>query len=226
MFTLEGAVDTKDIRLEGVYEPRSRSLDVTFSHQVDGFDLSRCLSEEASAWLKQKGIEKVTSSPCSVQISSRGSLEELDIRFVELGTVEINEDPYELSGIYANKQGDNWSFSIELSAYEKQDKSSDEVLTCMGLYRSEEDYLEIELISSLHPHRLWRLLPLHAQLREQLLAWNTESVSPHIHIQGELFLAEDKQDISASIQGKQLSYREVLLMRSVWMCVSRVIDLS
>ena len=210
MFTLEGAVDTKDIRLEGVYEPRSRSLDVTFSHQVDGFDLSRCLSDEASAWLKQKGIEKVTSSPCSVQISSRGSLEELDIRFVELGTVEINEDLYELFGIYANKQGDNWSFSIELSAYEKQDKSSDEVLTCMGSYHSEEDYLEIELISSLHPHRLWRLLPLHAQLREQLLAWNTESVAPHIHIQGELFLAEDKQDISASIQGKQLSYREVL----------------
>ena len=209
MFTFEGTVDTKEILLEGVYEPRFHSLDVTFSHQIDGLDLSRCLSDEASAWLKQKGIDKVTCSPCSVQISSRGSLQELDIRFIELGTVEINEDPYELSGIYANKQGDNWSFLIELLAHEKQDKSSDEVLTCMGSYYSEEDYLDIELISSLHPHRLWRLLPMHTQLREQLLAWNTESVSPHIHIQGKLFLAEDKQDISASIQGKQLSYREV-----------------
>ena len=209
MFTLEGTVDTKDILLEGVYDPRSRSLDVTFSHQIDGFDLSRCLSEEANAWLKQKGIDKVTCSPCSVQISSRGASDKIDIRFVELGIVEINEYPYELSGIYATKQGDNWSFSIELSAHEKQDKGSDEVLTCTGLYHSEEDYLEIELISSLHPHRLLRVLPMHAQLREQLLVWNTESISPHIHIQSELFLAEDKLDISAFIKGKQLSYREV-----------------
>ena len=65
--------------------------------------------------VKAKGIEKVTCSPCSVQISSRGSLQELDIHFVELGTIEINEDPYEPFGIYAIKQGDNWSFSIELS---------------------------------------------------------------------------------------------------------------
>ena len=209
MFTLEGTVDAKVIRLAGVYEPDSRFLDITFSHQIDGFDFSRCLSDEASVWLKQRGIEKVTCSPCSVNISSRGSLQELDIHFVDMGIVEINEDPYEFFGVYACKRGDNWLFSIELLAYEKQDKSSDKVLTCTGSYHSEENYLEIELISSLHPHRLLRVLPMHAQLREHLQVWNTESVSPHVHIQGELFLAEDKQDMSASIKGKQLSYRGV-----------------
>ena len=209
MVRLDGTVDTSDIRLEGCYDPRSHSLDMSFSHQINGFDLSKCLSDKTRAWLKDKGFEQVICSPFSVQLSSIDSLDDIDIRFVELGTVEINEDSYALSEIYAKKQGAYWLFSIELSAQGERAAASDKVLRCMGSYHSEEGHLEVELISSLHPHRLWRVLPMHAQLREQLLVWNTESASPHIYIHGDLFLAEDKQDISASIKGKQLSYRDV-----------------